>query len=306
MKVTLARRWRAFWFAPEAAGNLAAARVLVALHALWIVLSRDYAGMADVPAVFWSATTEMSRWRYLISPGAGAVEAALQGLAVVALVGAIAGLAPRLSCALSGVLLYHLAPLETLIWQPVPDARGLTLAPVLLLLLAASPSGDALALWPRGRRRGMDFRSGRFGWALRLIQLQVVAIYLFAAIGKVQRTGFDWGSPERIRLWLLWFNQDVESVVFGTLGPWLAQFVWVCASIGIATLLLEWLMPLAIGWRRTRGALVAIALAFHVGILLAMNIHVPEAWLVVLLVDWAWVWRKSRTAARGVSVPVSV
>ena len=95
-----------------------------------------------------------------------------------------------------------------------------------------------------------------------LIQLLVVQIYFFSAIGKLERTGLSWGSAEHMQLWLLRFNQDSQSVVFGTLGPWIAQFGWLTGAIGAATVLFEWCMPQA------------------------MNIHVPEAWLILVLVDW--------------------
>lgn len=293
------RAWVRFWFQPESATNLAAARVLVALQALWILLSRDYAALSNVPSVFWGGVPTALRWRFLVSPGHGALEGALQAGAGVALLGVLVGVAPRFSALLAALLLYHLAPLEALLWTGAPAARGLTLAPTALLILAVAPSGDALAFWPRPRPR--PFRSSRYGWALRLIQLLVVEIYLFSAIGKLERTGLDWGSAEHIRLWLLYFNQDGQSVVFGRLGPWLAQHPWLCGAIGGGTVLLEWLMPLALFWRPSRLVLVPLALAFHVGVLLAMNIHVPEAWLVLVLVDWSALsssWRRRRATRR--------
>ncbi len=81
--------------------------------------------------------------------------------------------------------------------------------------------------------------------AMLLIQLLVVQIYFFSAIGKLERTGLSWGSAEHMQLWLLWFNQDSQSVVFGTLGPWIAQFGWLTGAIGAATVLFEWCMPQA-------------------------------------------------------------
>ena len=281
----MARGWGAFWFAPEYAANLAIARILVAAHALWVLASRNYAAMSDVPAVFWRPALESVRWRYLIAPGHGSLEYLLQALAALALVGAIIGIAPRVCCALAALLLYHLAPLETVIWNGAPEARGMTLAPAALLIFAASPSADALALWPRARGEPRA-AGGEYGWALKLVQLLVCQIYVFSAIGKLVRTGLSWGSAERMQLWLLWFNQDDQSVVFNTLGPWLAQHLWLCGLIGVATVVMEWLMPLMLFWRRSRLVLVPVALVFHVGVLLAMNIHVSEAWLILVFVDW--------------------
>ena len=39
----IAAAWDAFWFTPAPALNLAAARVVFALHAIWILGSRDLA-----------------------------------------------------------------------------------------------------------------------------------------------------------------------------------------------------------------------------------------------------------------------
>lgn len=284
----IARRWTGFWFPRERAENLAFARILIAAHALWILLSRDYAAMSGVPEVFWRAAPSTLQWRYLLTPGNPGLEYLVQGTAAIALAGAMLGLYPRLCSAVAAVLLYHLAPLESGIYDIAPTARGLTIAPVALLLLAAAPCGDALALWRPARtggRRGAR-PSRRYGWALLLIQLLVVEIYLFSAIGKLERTGLSWGSAEHLQLWLLWFNQDSQSVVFGTLGPWLAQFRWMAGAIGAATVMFEWCMPLALLWRPSRRVLVPMALAFHVGVLFAMNINVPEAWLILVFVEW--------------------
>jgi len=297
--------WSRFWFAPESAINLAAARILVAAEALWILASRNYAAMADVPAVFWRSAPASLHWRYLIVPGHGDLERFLQVVAAAALVGALLGVAPRVCCAVAAVLLYHLAPLEAAIWTGAPEARGMTLAPTVLLVLAAAPSGDALALWPRRRSGAVERRSSRYGWALLLVQVLVVEIYLFSAIGKLERTGLAWGSWERIRLWLYWFNQDPQSVVFGTLGPWMAQYAWICALIGAGTVTMEWAMPLMLVWRKSRRFLVPVALAFHVGVLLAMNIHVPEAWLVLVFVDWHAI-RAYASRRRGRRHPVGM
>jgi hypothetical protein len=292
--VRLKRAWTDFWFQPESAGNLALARILVALNALWMLASRNYAGMSDVPDAFWRAAPAAIRWRYLIVPGHGDIERVLQGLAAIVLIGALLGIAPRVCCAVAALLLYHLAPLEAAIWTAAPEGRGMTLAPTALLILAAAPSGDAFALWPRARTGSKERRASRYGWALLLIQLLVCEIYFFSAIGKLERTGLAWGSAERMRLWLFWFNQDTQSVVFGTLGPWLAQYAWLCGLIGAATVVMEWTMPLALFWRPSRVVLVPVALAFHVGVLLSMNIHVPEAWLILVFVDWTGLSRRLR------------
>ena len=286
------RGWHRFWFQPEPALNLAVARVLVAAHSLWMLASRDYAAFGGVSPVFWRHVPATRLWRYLIVPGHPSVDGVLQAIAVVALAATLLGIAPRVGAALSALILWHLAPLETAFDSSSALGRGLTLAPLALLLLAVSPSGDALALGRArvdGRRRTRDHR-----WALQLLRLLVVEIYLFSAIGKLERSGLAWGSAERMQLWFWWFNQEPVSVVFGTLGPWIASQPWLCGLIGASTVVMEWSMPLALFSRRAATVLVPIALAFHVAVMLTLNIHVPEAWLVLVLLDWDAISRRLR------------
>ena len=112
--------WHRFWFTDASATNLAALRILVAVHALWILLSRDYAGLSHLPAVFRSAIPPMMRARFLLFEGYASLDTALQWIAIAALLCAIVGVLPRLACFVAGILLYHLAPLESVIWGRRP------------------------------------------------------------------------------------------------------------------------------------------------------------------------------------------
>lgn len=293
LAVSLQERWSRFWHGPEPAVNLAAVRVIVALHALWHLLSRDYAAISGLPEEFWRGVSTSTRWRYLVFEGNASLEAIVQWIAIAALVGAFIGVYPRVSCFVAGIALYHLAPLEAIIWTPAPLARGLTIAPVALLALAASPSGDALRLWPRPEREGQSV-SGDYRWPLVLVQLLVCQIYLFAAYGKLVETGWAWGSAENIRLWLIWFNLEEQNAVFRTLGLWIADRPALCAAIGVGSLVLEWTFIVVLFWRKARPWLVPMAVLFHIGILLTMNIHVGESWLLLVFINWDALGRRVR------------
>ena len=126
-----ARRGTRFWFAPEPAVNLAAARIVFALQALWILLSRDMPALSALPPRVLDRC-----------PGVRALAVPHLGRPSRARVGRAGGRARwpwrarcwesgRVPCcAAAGLLLYHLAPLETLFYTPSPWAKGLTL-PVL-------------------------------------------------------------------------------------------------------------------------------------------------------------------------------
>src|SRR5262245_33880653 len=98
-------RWDALWFVPEPPSALAAARIVFALQALWILLSRDIPALSALPQAFWADVGASARWRYLIFEGHPGLERALQALAMAALVGALLGVHARACCALAGLLL---------------------------------------------------------------------------------------------------------------------------------------------------------------------------------------------------------
>jgi hypothetical protein len=279
--------WDGFWFAPGSALNLAAARVIVAAHSLWFLLSRDFAAVSGLTD-FWTRVPESHRWRYLLFPGHVGLETGLQWAALAALAAALLGIYPRVACGVSAVLLYHLAPLESVIWTASASARGLTLAPPALVILACSPADQRLTLWPRRASGAGAPPPGEweYGWPLRLAQLLVCQVYLFAAYAKLVATGLSWGSAASMRRWFLLFNSDDQMRVFTAPGLWVADQPLLCLAIGTGAVLFEWSFILAL-WRRTaRRLLVPIAVAFHAGILVTLNVHVGESWLILLLVDW--------------------
>ena len=105
MIASLRASWDRHWFAPEPAINLAVARVLAAGVALWVLLSRDRAGVSGLSQVFWSGVAETTRWRFLLFPGHWAIEQGLTLVAAVVLLGALLGIRPRTSSLLSALLL---------------------------------------------------------------------------------------------------------------------------------------------------------------------------------------------------------
>ncbi len=76
------------------------------------------------------------------------------------------------------------------------------------------------------------------------------------------------------------------------MAGWIADQPVLLSTIGIGTVVFEWAFIVAVFWRRARLLLMPIAILFRVAILITMGIHVGEAWLVVLFVDWDWVSRR--------------
>ena len=276
--------WDRFWFAPEPARNLTAARIIVAAQGLWILLSRDIPALSALPAAFWTDVPQSARWRYLVFEGRPGLEAALQAIALLALLCALAGVAARASCLLAALLLYHLSPLETLFFTPSPWAKGLTLPVLALLTLSLAPA-----------RSGPDH-----AWPLRLVQLFVCQPYLFSGIAKLKSAGLMWASPDNIRAWLLLANQDEELAVFREPGLWLADRPLLCLVVGILALAMDLGFVVALFSRRWRRVLVPAALLFHAAILVTQNYAFLSAPLLLVFVDWAAL---SRRRAQPAAAP---
>ncbi|HEY2804596.1 MAG TPA: hypothetical protein VGI92_01935 [Gemmatimonadales bacterium] len=276
------RLWDEFWFEPASPLNLTWVRSLVALHALWMMFSRNYAAVSGLP-IFWISIPSGLRWRYLLFPGHPVFEQSLQTIAIIALVCVALGVLPRVACVVASLLVYHLAPLETFIWTPTPFARGLTLTPLILVVLACAPGAGGYQLWPRSPASDHE-PSWRYGWPLRLTWLFVAQIYLFAAFAKAEASGWRWSSAESIRRWLLVFALDPRWR-FHSLAFWLAAHPTLCLIIGIVTVVLEWSVVLAVFSKIARAILLPVLLAFAVGIMLILSIHVGETWLVLTFLD---------------------
>jgi hypothetical protein len=270
--------WERVWFAPGDPRTLALARIVVATHALWILLSRDLPALSGLPAPFWRTVTASARARFLIAEGHPRLEALLALLAAVSLVAVGLGLWTRVSGLLAGLLLYHLAPLETIILTPSPYVKGFTVAVPALVVLSLAPCADAWSV----RRTRTAAAAWEYHWPVQLIRLFVAQIYLFSGWAKLVRVGVDWAAADNVRAWLYFFNQRDQLVVYNSLGPWLAERPALCLAAGVFTLCLELSFVSALLWRAAREVLPLAAAAWHVGILFAMNIAFP--YLPLLLV----------------------
>jgi hypothetical protein len=274
--------WERFWFAPGDPRTLAMARIVVAAHALWVLLSRDLPALSGLPAPFWRTVADSARVRFLIAEGHPRVEGVLAIVAVAALVAALLGLWTRVSCLVSGLLLYHLAPLETIILTPSPYVKGLTIAVPALIALSVAPCADAWSL----RRTHAGAAPWEYGWPVQLVRLLIAQVYLFSGWAKLVRVGPEWAAADNVRAWLHFFNQRDQLVVHHTLGPWLAERPALCLLAGVSTLALELLFVSSLFSRMARRVLPALAAAWHIGILFAMNIAFPYLPLLLVFRDF--------------------
>lgn len=231
----------AWWFAPEPEINLRVARVLLALTALWVVLSRfDLPSILQLPQPLWDTVSFESRARFLLLLPV-AIERVLWIALHVSLLLALFGVKERWSCIASGLLLYHFAPLETIIWTTNPYLRGLTIPCLGLLILGFAQ---------------------RAGWGLRLTQFILCCIYFFAGYAKLFTSGLEWASPHNIRLYLIGLD---DFLGFHTsLARFIADQPALCRFIGIFGIAFELLFPVILVRRSWRRVFVPLAVVFHI------------------------------------------
>ena len=280
--------WNRAFFSAEPALNLACARVIFAAHALWVLLSRDLPAISALPAEFWLGVDRTELWRYFIFPGYPELEYALQAITIVTLLLAILGIMPRLACFASALLLYHLAPLETIYWTPNPYQRGFTVSVLTLFTLSFSRSGDALRLG----RSPSTVASAIYCWPLRLVQLHLAEVYLFSGTSKLTRVGVQWLDPENLRSWFLLFAEQDQvhrlSPLFNTVGPWIAEHWLLCFVAGLFGIVANLCFITVPFSRYARRLLVPDAFLFHIMVLLSLNIFWINTPQLLVYVNWQW------------------
>ena len=272
---TLRSFWTKFWFRPASPLGLIAVRALLAGNALWIVLSRPgLPSLVNWPPEFWARVDRQLAIRYLIMHLPAGAETALFLLLNVSLAFAMIGVLPRLSCLLSGLLLYHFAPFENIIWHAMgPYFSGLTLPTLGLIVLGVAQIPHFDSEW-----------SPEYRWPLALVQLILSFNYAFAAISKMRTVGgFGWVSAENLR------GMALTSMTWETpppLAAWVASSPAACWTIAAVTMVVECLFILVPFSKIAAGILVPLALIGHLGIIMVLGIVFLSLPCLLIYLDW--------------------
>jgi uncharacterized membrane protein YphA (DoxX/SURF4 family) len=259
-----ARAWNTFWFTPADPLPLAVVRIAAGLILAW----SSCVWLADVDAFFgadgwmppehvWRMNDQPWQWSgYFAAPGPNGIRV-IAGLTLVAAILLTIGLATPLAAvtALVGFLCAaNRAPLNTF---GLDDTLGMLLIP--------------LAIGPAGARLSVDRLLGAGGGgpsvaaniALRLIQVHLCVVYFFSGCGKM--LGPSWW--EGTALW-----GAAANVQYRTLDlTWLARRPLVTNALTLGTLFWEVSYPAVVWPRLTRRLWIAMAVAVHLGIGLAMG-----------------------------------
>jgi len=117
-------------------------------------------------------------------------------------------------------------------------------------------------------------RSHASAWGLRLIQIEMAAIYASAAISKL--SGETWQNGTA-----MWYVSRMTDN-FGRLVPSVYfDHFWVSAGLTWGALFIEATLPVALWFRGTRKLAILAGVALHLGIELSMNLFLFE-WVMML------------------------
>jgi len=274
-RARLADDWNTFWYRPGSPTGLVAMRTIVVLNALWILLSRpDLPTILEWPREFWSGVDRLTALRHLLVGLPMGVEWSLFVLLHVALGAALFGVLARPACLTAGLLLYHFAPLETILWSRLgPYFQGLTLPTLALLVLAIAPRPRLGSGW-----------SPEYRWPLALVQVLFAFNYVSAAFSKLHTAGWGWISAENIQ------GMVRSSMAWSVTHPVATDLIlgsdlvaWTIAAVTMVVELLFFLVPFS---RPLARVFVPLAAAGHLGITLALGIVFLSLPVLALYVDW--------------------
>ena len=242
------------WFVPSMPeARVAILRVVVYLFALVdvLVFVDDVIPKAQLGAAY--SPLALARWLHLPAP-TSALAYTLQAVIVVGCVVAAAGRLPR-------AVGYPVAAAFSW-WVLLGMSYGKVDHDHLALLVA-------LAVLPsvgRCRFDGQD-RNRAAGWALRCIQLGVVATYVLSALTKVRGTGWIGWPESAVLAWAFVRRPNPVNALLVAQPAVLIAMQW-------AVYVAEWLSPLALFLRgRALAVIVSFWLGFHAMTFALMGIH---------------------------------
>ena len=277
----VSRAWRAgvrFWTQPLRAEPLALMRVCSAVSilvsALWSVgpnLSLYWFPDGLIPSEASQAyVRDYDRFSVLLWADTAAEIAAWFWVWVLSLIGVALGCLTRLSCVVAWVLAVSFN--MSAVWAL---NGGDDVAVQLLFYLMLSPCGAVYSL-DAGRRRRAAIRRGETldaarlvaPWSIRLIQIQLIIVYLLGGLNKLNlSTTNDYLTGEA----LYWVFNDV------TLTRWsfnsLPLPMLICRLASWLTIVFELSFGALVLVSRLRPWILVAGLMLHLGILITMEIN---------------------------------
>lgn len=269
--------WQRFWFAPVDTSTLAVLRIVIGLVVFgWTLsLAPDLAAFFGPHGIL--PTTPQPSWTFSLlgtSPSMTLV-VALYCLLLVGSLCLAAGFGTRIAAVVVWLLLMSFDRRNALILNAGDDLLRLD---AFYLMLA--PCGAALSVdrWLRHRERFWEFPQ-RAPWAVRLIQIQLCAMYLFAVWAKVR--GTDWNDGTAVS-----YAMRVGDLARFPAPHVLTDNLTVVNLLTYGTLALEISLALLVWNRKLRPWLLLAGIAMHLSIELGILVGFFSITVVASYLAW--------------------
>lgn len=279
---SVAEAWDQFWFTARDAKVLGLIRLLTGLvvfytHLVWTPLLTRFLGPngmlpASYRRDFFDSSFAWSHFDWIASPGL------LWGVHIVALILMLLfalGFWTRITGAATALFVISYANRATGATFGLDQIAGF-----LVLYLAISNCGSSFSLAKRfGIGTLAEAKSVRNNIAIRLMQIHLCLVYLFAGLGKCQ--GDYWWNGEAI-----W--GAIASFEYQTIDmTWMAEHMWLINALTLTTLVFEIGYAALIWSKLTRPIMLLMAVPLHLGIGLCMGML--EFGLIMLIANLAFV-----------------
>lgn len=265
--------WDRFWFTPSQPHTLAMLRILAGAMLFYthFALTLDLASFLGQDAwvdrqtaMLLNQSADGSAWivSYLYYVDSPALLWTLHAAALVVLATFTAGLWTRVTSVLSFLVALSYCHRLT---GALFGLDQINLFLVMYLMLGPCGSVWSLDRWI-ARRRGKPWpivASTDATVAIRLLQVHLCVIYLFGGIDKAK--GDLWWNGSAV--WFAIANLEYQSLDM----TWLVRQPWLIALLTHVTLFWETFYPVLIWPRLTRPVFLAMAIAVHGGIALALG-----------------------------------
>ncbi len=262
--------WDRFWFTPADPATLGLIRIfagsiILYTHAAWTVDLVGFLGPEGRLPVDFVREAHGTSWAWshlfwLTSPEALWIA---HGLALIVLFMFTVGLWTRVTAVLAALITISYAHRAEGALFGLDQLNGF-----LALYLAVGPSGGAYSLdcW-RKRRAGLEFAAARptvtANLAIRLIQVHMCVVYLFAGLGKLR--GDTWW--EGTALWGAFANYEYQTLDM----TWLAGYPLFVNFVTQLILVWEITYCVLVWPRLIRPIVLFLAIPLHLGIGLSMG-----------------------------------
>lgn len=280
---TIERWWNEIWFRPASRTSFVEMRIIVAAQALWIVASRW-----QLPTVvgwspdLWRFVPRRLLYRFgyfVLNP---AVEWMLYALLVLSILCVLFGLWIRSTAFVGGVLLFHFAPLQSLLASgDFISMTGLTVSTLAMFVIWAAEGSE------------------EYRWPVVFAQLFLSISFLLSGVMKLRYVGLRWYTGSNLSQIALtsWSLSDRPAAL------WIANHPMVSWMVALGSATLDGLFVFAVFSRPLRWIVVPLAIVAAAVRSAAFGYHWLAMPLLLLFVDWDRVVARLR---RGPVAPATV